>query len=237
LEGRVLRVIDGDTITIAGGETIRLLGIDTPEIGQPFASEAKWFTHALVAHKTVRLQTDAQLRDSYYRLLAFVYVETDDGWVCVNAEIVRAGLAKLLFIPPNGLYYGYFEDVLTESMVARRGMWGAIPGALSVEELECDLVDCATEVVTVWFTVDAVETTRRGTIVRAVGSEYGFHLVVPPGSEAAATLAPSEEWIGRCLSATGVLECDVREGPSITVSSASQLRFDCVAEPSEPGES
>jgi micrococcal nuclease len=90
LEAKVYRVFDGDTISIKGGEKVRLLGIDTPEIGEPFSAEAKRFTRDLVQYQTVRLEFDVRERDTYDRLLAFVYVETDNGWVMVNAELVRS---------------------------------------------------------------------------------------------------------------------------------------------------
>ena len=42
-QATVLRVIDGDTIELAGGEIVRLIGVDTPETGEPGASEATRF--------------------------------------------------------------------------------------------------------------------------------------------------------------------------------------------------
>ncbi|MBE0635009.1 thermonuclease family protein, partial [Candidatus Bipolaricaulota bacterium] len=96
-DGHVLRIVDGDTIELYDGETVRLLGIDTPEMGFPFSMEAKLFTMELLSRQDVRLELDVQERDVYGRLLAHVYVETEeDGWVLVNAELVRAGLAELL---------------------------------------------------------------------------------------------------------------------------------------------
>ena len=226
LEGRCVRVVDGDTIQIIGGETIRLLGIDTPETGYPFASDAKWFTHGLIARCDIRIEPGTPSRDAYNRLLAHVYVETEEGWINVNAELVRAGLADLLFIPPNMRYYSHFQALLEEAQIERRGMWGAIPGALSIEELECDLVDCVTEVITVAFTVSSVEEHRRGILLSAEASEYGFHILILEDSDAALALVPYESFIGQTVSVTGVLECNVRYGPWIEVTSPAQIRIE-----------
>jgi len=78
LEITCTRILDGDTIEIRGGETVRLLGIDTPELGEPYADEAKWALHDWVAHKPLRLEFDENDRDIYNRLLAFIYVETEE---------------------------------------------------------------------------------------------------------------------------------------------------------------
>src|SRR5205085_3089746 len=83
----VARVVDGDTIVVhLGGrtETVRLLGIDTPETVDPrkpvqcFGTEASHRTKELLPPGTgVRLERDVEARDIYGRLLA--YVRRDDG--------------------------------------------------------------------------------------------------------------------------------------------------------------
>jgi len=220
------RVVDGPQAGSHGHETVRLLGIDTPETGYPFASDAKWFLHSLVARCNIRLEIGDPARDAYDRLLAHVYVETEDGWVNVNAEIVRAGLADLLFIPPNMRYYGYFQDLLEEAQIERRGMWGAIEGAITVQELEADLVGCVTEVVTVVITIDSIEETRRGFEMLAADSAYGFHVLIPEDSDAAVAFEPLDALIGQTVTVTGTVECNVRCGPWLQVTSPAQLRIE-----------
>jgi micrococcal nuclease len=89
-----VRVIDGDTILLDGGERVRLIGVDTPELhreGTPvqyYAREAKAFTARLVEHRRVGLAYDRERHDRYGRTLAYVYLE--DG-TFVNLEIVRRG--------------------------------------------------------------------------------------------------------------------------------------------------
>lgn len=90
----VQRVIDGDTIVIAGGKRVRLIGVDTPETKhprrppQPFGAEATQFTRKMVGGRTVRLEFDRERYDRYQRILAYVYV--DD--VLLNEALIRAGL-------------------------------------------------------------------------------------------------------------------------------------------------
>lgn len=70
----VKRVIDGDSLELSNGETIRLIGIDIPEADTKEATEVKDFVKSLVEGKEVRLEFDVQERDKYGRLLAYVYV-------------------------------------------------------------------------------------------------------------------------------------------------------------------
>ena len=89
IEGKVIGVADGDTITILAGETqyaIRLEGIDAPEKDQPFGNQAKKALSEKVFGKTVRVVSDGP--DKYRRTLGIVYA---DG--CVNTAMVREGWA------------------------------------------------------------------------------------------------------------------------------------------------
>jgi len=223
MNDHVVRVVDGDTVELRSGQTVRLLGIDTPETGEPFYYEAKRFLFNLVCHKPVRLEIDQQPYDVYYRLLAHIYVETEDGWILANAELLRAGLAELLFIPPNARYYDYFEATQFEAIVARRGLWNTIDGTLSVPELEADLVACVTEVVAVDFVIGRVEETRHGLVLHAESGDYGFNVRIALDVAATLGIESIEALVGTAATVTGVLACDVRLGPYITVETAAQL--------------
>jgi len=219
LEGRVYRIVDGDTVVLKGGETVRYLNIDTPETGDPYADEAAALNRKLVRFKDVRLELDVKDRDTYGRLLAYVYVETDEGWVMVNLELVRAGLARLLFIPPNGRYRSAFEAALQDAMVHRRGMWGSVAGVLNVADLEAKLVEYTNEVVTVGFDIASVAIDEDGPIrVDAAGSRYGFHILF-------SSLCPLPSLVlGDELTVTGVLQCRLPEGPFIEVTRLDQVQ-------------
>ena len=119
---RVTRVIDGDTITIAGGYKVRYIGIDTPEIYpriEAFGIEAWQANRELVEGKEVRLERDVTETDRYGRLLRYVYV--DD--IFVNAELVRLGLARSKAYPPDTKYQDLLEEMEAEAREAGRGMW------------------------------------------------------------------------------------------------------------------
>lgn len=118
----VVAVIDGDTIEIKGGEKVRYLGIDTPEIGQPFYEQAKNKNKELVLGKIVRLDIcKAEPRDKYGRLLAYVYMDK----ILVNRELLISGYARTLTIPPCGMERAEeFRQYQKGAMEKRLGLWG-----------------------------------------------------------------------------------------------------------------
>jgi micrococcal nuclease len=126
----VLRVVDGDTIEVLleGEEAdVRYIGVDTPESvapGEPvecFGEEASDFNAGLVEGEKVVLVFDAELRDQYGRLLAYVYV----GETLVNAELLAEGFARTLEIEPNTSKAPRFERLEQRAGAAGRGLWGA----------------------------------------------------------------------------------------------------------------
>jgi micrococcal nuclease len=131
-EVRVLRIVDGDTIVVrldGRRERVRYIGIDTPEsvpeVGPPecYGEAAAAQNARLVEGRTVRLSTDAEKRDRFGRLLAYVR-RASDG-LFVNAELVRSGFATTLRIAPNVRHAGMFADLQRKARNARRGVWGA----------------------------------------------------------------------------------------------------------------
>jgi len=126
----VQRVVDGDTIVVAGGERVRLIGVDTPETKAPnqpigcFGEEASRFTTALLPAGTpVRLVGDAEQRDKYGRLLAYVYRRSDG--LLVNAELLRRGFAQVLTIPPNVAHTDEFVAIARHAREGSQGLWAA----------------------------------------------------------------------------------------------------------------
>jgi micrococcal nuclease len=132
LPATVIRVVDGDTVItrLASGavENIRLLGVDTPEVVDPrkpvqcFGHEASAFTKSrLTPGLGVSLELDAEPRDKYGRLLAYVLV----GGHRYNDELLERGFARFLVIPPNG---SHARTMLREELAAKaegRGLWSA----------------------------------------------------------------------------------------------------------------
>lgn len=122
----VERIIDGDTIVVTGGERVRLIGIDTPEVGEDecYAREATNFLASLVPPDTgVRLVADVGEIDQYGRTLAYLY-RTGDG-LFVNAEMVAEGYAVLLTIPPNVGHADEFQTLAEEAREDELGLWSA----------------------------------------------------------------------------------------------------------------
>lgn len=94
---RVKQVYDGDTVLLEDGRKVRYLGINAPEWQEPYYLKAKRLNEALVLGKEVRLEFDEEQRDTYGRLLAYVYA----GDLMVNAKLIEEGLAHAFFFPLN----------------------------------------------------------------------------------------------------------------------------------------
>jgi micrococcal nuclease len=132
LDGRVTKIVDGDTIHVRIGgrrEKVRYIGVDTPETHKPgtlvqcYGRAASAFNARLLAGRRVELRTDAESRDRYGRLLAYVYRRPDG--LFVNAELVRRGFATILTIPPNVAHADEFLRLQRAARQAGRGLWAA----------------------------------------------------------------------------------------------------------------
>jgi endonuclease YncB( thermonuclease family) len=125
----VRSVVDGDTLDVVSFGRVRLLGIDAPELGvgydtpAPFAREARERLIQLTLHRWVRLEQEGAALDVYNRHLA--YVVTEDG-VCVNAALVRDGLARVSARQPLTRLQE-LQRAEAEAQAFRRGMWGSAP--------------------------------------------------------------------------------------------------------------
>ncbi len=126
----VIKVIDGDTIILrlqGAIETVRLIGVDTPETVHPtkpvecFGPEASAFTHSVLKPKTqVRVQRDVEARDRYQRLLVYLYLI--DG-TFVNQELLRLGFARTMNIAPNTVFATNFASIETAARKNQIGLW------------------------------------------------------------------------------------------------------------------
>ncbi len=126
--------VDGDTVRIAlsddSEETVRLIGIDTPETKRPnspvdcFGPEASAFTEALLPVGTrVALELDVEERDQYGRLLAYVR-RASDG-LFVNEALAEQGFAQTSTYPPNVAYTDRFIAAVSLAREQGRGLWAA----------------------------------------------------------------------------------------------------------------
>lgn len=144
---RVVGVVDGDTlkITVSGNiESVRLIGIDTPEskINKKARKDAKrsrqdvqailslgkaafGYTKSIVKPgDMVRIEQDVESRDRYGRILAYVYLKSGK---MLNEEIVAAGFASILTIPPNVKCKDRFLRAYRIARENGRGLWATSP--------------------------------------------------------------------------------------------------------------
>lgn len=126
----IIDIIDGDTIELDDGQTIRLVGIDTPEMNyggtpEPCAVEAKAFTQSAALYQDCYLVYNTSVGDSidpYGRTLAFVHILPDSS--CLNIEIVRNGWSEDWdSYPVRSDYETQFEAAEDEAVAADRGIW------------------------------------------------------------------------------------------------------------------
>ena len=130
-EGQVNRVIDGDSIEV-DGRSIRLIGVNAPERGQPFYSDARDALRDLVGGETVWLEHDVEVRDQYGRELAYVFL-TDGRHA--NEELLSAGFAQAYTIPPNVSYDEDFHVAERDARAAGRGLWKPSDVAIDITEV------------------------------------------------------------------------------------------------------
>jgi micrococcal nuclease len=132
----VARVVDGDTLVaqVRGhDERVRLIGIDTPETVSPtkpvqcYGKEASNHLEALLPRgSAIRLAVDAEARDRYGRLLAYVYRRRDG--LFVNLELATDGFASLLTYPPNVAHVDELTAAVADARAHERGLWGRCGG-------------------------------------------------------------------------------------------------------------
>lgn len=132
----VKKVIDGDTIQLENGEKLRYIGIDTPETVDPrrgvqcYGHEASDFNKSLVLGKKVRLVKDVSERDSFGRLLRYVYLiseKPEEKEVFVNELLVRQGYAYAVTFPPDIAFQSLFQEAQKDAKLNNRGLWSACP--------------------------------------------------------------------------------------------------------------
>ncbi len=120
----VVKVIDGDTIEVdLNGTTqrVRYIGMDSPEIGDPYFEKAKNANAAIVSGKTLTLVKDVSEIDEYGNLLRYVFAE-DDRFV--NYELVKDGYAKIQTYPPDVVCSEFFLEAQLIAKNAGLGIWG-----------------------------------------------------------------------------------------------------------------
>lgn len=128
---KVTEVVDGDTIKVSNGKTVRFIGMDTPETKDPrrpvgcFGKEASNEAKSLLDGKDVILQKDISEVDKYGRILRYIFLPLKNGQILfVNDFLVREGFAKVSTYPPDVKYTDQFIQAEREAREGSRGLWG-----------------------------------------------------------------------------------------------------------------
>lgn len=147
-EAIVLRVIDGDTFVLESGEKVRLIGINSPEVGYCYANDATEYLKSLILGKKVYLEKDVSETDRYDRLLRYVYVDAanndasenlndatagsagenqshQDSRIFINEDLVKKGYAEAKKYPPDIKYADKIQEAHDDAVATGLGIWGA----------------------------------------------------------------------------------------------------------------
>ncbi|MGI9862839.1 thermonuclease family protein [Moorella naiadis] len=145
IQAAVTSVSDGDTVHVnlnGRDERVRMIGINCPEIShpdlgikeKPYGREAKAYTERQLTGKKVWLEFDAQERDKYCRLLAYVWLasptsgsEEEVRAKMFNARLLLDGYAQVMTVPPNVKYADMFVKFQREAREQNKGLWGVAP--------------------------------------------------------------------------------------------------------------
>jgi micrococcal nuclease len=96
--GKVVHIVDGDTLDVRGIGRVRLVGVNTPEKEEEGYSEALDYLEMSCLGRTVDVDIDDECpKDAYGRILGVVYVEGTN----INAQLLRLGHAQVLYLPPS----------------------------------------------------------------------------------------------------------------------------------------
>jgi micrococcal nuclease len=179
---RVVNVIDGDTIRVEREdgeiERVRYIGIDTPEMTgeesdsepEPYSRQASLANAGYVEDQSVVLETDVSDRDRFDRLLRYVWVETEDGWVMVNERLVALGLADVKTYEPDTKYQSDLLDSQASAVLTGRGMHDAAAVARQLIGAEA----------MAYLFFDAYDARDASTLRRLLSSDVVYRL---PGNE------------------------------------------------------
>ena len=134
VNGRVVRVVDGDTLVVSGVGTVRLIGVDTPETVKPHTPvqcggrEASGFTKSLAEGQRVSLSFDgvAGRKDRYGRTLAYVWVLSGRNVEFLNYDLIYRGYGREYdFAGQAYRYRSVFQRAERSARARGVGVWGA----------------------------------------------------------------------------------------------------------------
>ncbi len=207
-------VIDGDTLELVDGRRVRLLGIDTPEIGrrgkpsEPFAQAARTRLEQLTLDSRLRMHVGEQVQDRYGRTLAHLFAADGRN---IEAQLLEEGLGFALVVPPNERMMTCHAMAERRARVADRGIWkhSAVTLARKVKDGGFTLISGRIVAVSeggghLWLDLDGPVTLRIGRNER--GAFKGMLAGQPP-----------KNWLGRKVEARGWVVDRQRKGESPSI--------------------
>lgn len=178
----VIEVIDGDSIRVKFGwieEEVRYIGVDTPEDSKEliecYGPAATEHNQELLDQGRVWLERGVEKRDSYGRLLGYVYLDPE-GSSMVNKELLSQGYAILMTIPPNYKYRQEFKELAREAWQQERGLWSAcrVEQVLNPDEVESNVEQYLGKIVQVQYEVARIGT-YKGMVFLDSREDYKGH--------------------------------------------------------------
>ena len=126
----VSEALTGDSVRLAGGKTLKYIGIQSPPLQslipliRDYGKNALTFNKNLVSGKKIWIEWGSQIRDNKNNLLGYVFLE--DG-TFVNQQIAKSGNGKVAVFPPNNSYSATLRRAELDALRDRRGLWKEEP--------------------------------------------------------------------------------------------------------------
>ncbi len=124
---RIKYVHDGDTVLLADGRKLRIIGINTPELGrdkqpaEPLAEQARdELRHLLGKTAQVRLRYGIEKTDRYGRQLAHLFLDNGQN---ISEWLLQQGLAISLTVPPNIWQAECYQQAEQQARRQQKGLW------------------------------------------------------------------------------------------------------------------
>jgi micrococcal nuclease len=116
----VTRVIDGDTIELSDKRHIRLIGVDTPETDECFATDSAEFTRKMLTAKEVRVETDVNEIDNFGRTLGYVFLKNGS---MINESLLEMGAGEYFNDTVNEKYKDRLITAAEKGKAQKLGKW------------------------------------------------------------------------------------------------------------------
>lgn len=115
----VEHVNDGDTFLLSDGTQVRLIGVDTPEKGQPFFERATVFAESILLGEEVSVEYDSKPVDRYGRRLAYLFVDS----IFYNKLVIDSGYASVYLFKENRRRAEQLISAQRKARLSKFGIW------------------------------------------------------------------------------------------------------------------